>query len=75
MRTVYHHYPNREAILDALAVWYETNVYLPPVPETADRIRDFVEASITAIDAANPSCERCRRTHRVWWVKSGDGED
>jgi AcrR family transcriptional regulator len=62
VRTVYHHYPNREAILDALAAWYETNVYLPPVPETRDGIRDFVEASITAIDAAE-SFVRAMQAH------------
>jgi AcrR family transcriptional regulator len=62
MRTVYHHFPNREAILDALAAWYETHVHFPPVPDTPDGIRDFVEASIKAIDSAG-SFVRAMQAH------------
>jgi AcrR family transcriptional regulator len=62
VRTVYHHFPNREAILEALSAWYETHVHLAPVPETTDGIREFVEVSIKAIDSAG-SFVRAMQAH------------
>ncbi len=43
--TVYRHFPNREAMLDAFSVWHEERVFFPgPPPESLDELPVFAHA-------------------------------
>jgi AcrR family transcriptional regulator len=79
LRTVYRHFPTREALLDAWAAWVDNalRIHLRSYPESADRLPEFVlelyrsydesEALIKAMlrsPAARSLRKRTRRTRQ-----------
>jgi AcrR family transcriptional regulator len=56
-RTVYRHYPSREALLDALDAHVEARLELGGFPEHKDDVPDFARRVFRAFDAHAPLVE------------------
>jgi AcrR family transcriptional regulator len=54
LRTVYHHFPNRESILAAMQSWFDDRVTFPPIPSTVDGLEESLDGTFRAMDANEP---------------------
>ena len=56
LRTVYRHFPTREALFDAWAEWVDESlqIHLHSYPESADRLPDFARELFRAYDESGP---------------------
>ncbi len=56
LRTVYRHFPTREALFDAWAEWVDQNlqIHLHSYPEQADRLPEFARELYRSYDESEP---------------------
>ena len=59
LRTVYRHFPTREALFDAWAEWVDQNlqIHLHSYPEQADRLPEFTRELYRSYDESEPVVE------------------
>lgn len=59
LRTVYRHFPTREALFDAWADWVDQNlqIHLHSYPEQADRLPEFTRELYRSYDESEPVVE------------------
>jgi AcrR family transcriptional regulator len=71
-RTIYRHFPHKDAVLDAFWRWLNDDIAVPNHPETPDDLVPYTRALFAAFDRreglvramlASPSGQRLRDTH------------